>query len=123
MVEKSSDVVKTDTEKALEKSWAQQRTLDALRAQVKRRDGKNPLVVKNLRELRTVLHLEDIRMRLFGRSLWHLDNGDRHPKQLRLIRVSARDVDGRRGDLSIRVMDLPTKPNIKPEKGTPTSKS
>jgi len=85
--------------------------------------GKNPLVVRNQRDLRTKLGLEDIGNALFRRSLWHLDRGDRHYQGKRLIRVSRQSVDGRRKDLSVRVMGLPTRPLINIEPDGPTTQS
>jgi len=71
--------------------------------------GKNPIIVTSNRELRWTLGLERIRLRLFGKSLWHLDAGDRHPEGKRLVRVSRVAVDGRR-ELNVVVVHLPTRP-------------
>ena len=105
--------LKTPAMKDLLKDVAIARILAALVQQAL--VGKNPLVVRDQRALRTKLNLEDIDIALFKRSLWHLDQGDRHHARKRLIRVSRHSLDGRRKELSVRVMDLPIRPKISPQ--------
>jgi len=101
IAEQRKERIKSEARDAIYAALVQQATTE-----------KNPIIVTSNRELRWTLGLERIRLRLFGRSLWHLDAGDRHPDGKRLIRVSRLGIDGRRDELIVTVMDLPIRPQL-----------
>ena len=67
---------------AAEKEHVRQTILDALL------DLGGKIEVDTMKELRAYLDMEDVSMKLFKRSVWHLKTGDRDPEGIRRIVVN-----------------------------------